>query len=444
MFPGNPGVAEFYIETMRSVQQQAEGKIHVYTAGHAYHGLVIDDDKMEAYNRTSTQDASQIHPQARNPGMSVQEDTDLSSLSLNNLSLPELPPFDGDRVPHGIPLLNDIPVNWVTEPKNDVVCSLREQIMFKLHCMCVLRARHPNSKFILAGNSMGGHLIMEVVRSVERMYVLKHYGEAELKRYDQLNKLDVADVETETDIGVQLEVPYFHAFMKDVKTEVTQVLFTPAELKQWMSLIDDCPAPTTIPPGPGETAGFNVRAATHWLVQTQMLMATVMRIVDTPNGSNFHLITKFMPLIRIGLACISALPGFVKRALSALNANPTTHPDVHACIRLLVNLQSMQNVVKLASHEMEEIRSLDTRLLLRNGEKIVFYMVDGDGWAPMVYTDYLDRLSEKWIKRGWPAHSVYVDQHGMQHAYMFGKSQEMGVEAYKFAASALEKNKLSS
>jgi hypothetical protein len=415
MFPGNPGLAEFYVETMRSISKHSNGSVHVYTIAHAGQGLVTNNTTMPG---PSTLDESPLI--GRPSGMSLPTST--VATPIDDLSLPPLPRFDGHRL-SGVPLLGDAPVPWLSTPcPADKPFSLREQ---------------------------GGHLILEVIRALERTYVLLHYGSDGLKRYDELNMLKVSDVETEgSELGVHLDTSVFQSKVT-LEEKVTQFLFADDELKRWLPLIQDCPAPGSPAPsarpqapaahdedrsmnaGQGQVEGFDVSAATYWIVQTQLLMATVMRIGETPNGVGFTPITRFMPAINVCIQLICALPGFVKRVAAMFSANPFQFPVVHATIRLLINEVTAKNIMNLAKEEMFQIRSLDTRLLLRIADKSIFYMVDGDGWAPMHYTNYLQRLAASWTNRGWKAHRVYVDKHGMRHAYMFGKSDEMGMEALK-------------
>ncbi len=49
LIPGNPGVAEFYSETMREMHSASGKKTHIYCSGHAGQGLIVNQARLSAY-----------------------------------------------------------------------------------------------------------------------------------------------------------------------------------------------------------------------------------------------------------------------------------------------------------------------------------------------------------------------------------------------------------
>lgn len=130
LVPGNPGVAEYYIETMREMHRVAKGAMHIYCIGHVGQGFIVDNTKL------------QLKP--------------MGSDVLSNFDLDD--PV-GTQVPE-----------WLTYPYGEgALYGLREQVSHKMSVLSILRRKHPHSRFVLAGHSVGAFICLEMMRTIDRV-----------------------------------------------------------------------------------------------------------------------------------------------------------------------------------------------------------------------------------------------------------------------------------
>ena len=247
-FPGNPGLCEFYIETMEAVRRAKHGATHVYCIGHAGQGFQVSQAAFEAARA--------------DPAVAA----DVAGMR-----------FDGDALPktiyaNAVVKNTNSATNAAAASENTLngcahgrfmsypfdasrPLSLRAQIAHKLAVLTALRRRHPRATFVLSGHSMGSHCIMETLRSVERAAALRRGGAAGLARWDAAAREGCESVSDSEAVvvmprpgqrgrrggdpaaaGLGAERPRQCGDVAALDNHVTRVEFSAEELSEWTDL----------------------------------------------------------------------------------------------------------------------------------------------------------------------------------------------------------------
>jgi hypothetical protein len=471
LFSGNPGSPLFYVDYMKRIDAEMKGRVHVYAIGHAFHSAAINIENYNQYNKLANEQGK-IDSNGALPCTQIEfPKCDPQHIKKTPEAFHKSPDFKNiSQVSKYI--LKPFPTIDNLEPGDDTQVvefyGLYEQIAQKLSLFCKIRKLHPNSKIIIAGHSMGSYCWLELVRTMERAYVYKHWNEEGLIMWDQKQaEIQVKDVENEQ---FRIKVPLETApdCIKDLENKVSQLRYGPKELDFWIQggLLIGVPEPNQLTPNLDqqidqqidqdnnfdELLQKNALLLTHMssqvsqnallpIIQFHGLMPTILRIADTPNG---HFMTPwfFRQNILHFLVKIltTLLPGPLKRVLFNFPAPLWNYPDVHIAITNFFCYYGIWNVITLATDEMVNIRSLDLNLVQRHADKFWLYMSDNDEWAPTYQREYLQAVNNEWRRQNEHINSnfkngdeiklnklmnVVVDKEGAKHAFCFGNGNDI-------------------
>eukprot|EP00461_Guttulinopsis_vulgaris_P003190 UN03191 len=112
---------------------------------------------------------------------------------------------------------------------------------------------------------MGSYCMLEVLRNVERAWIMKYYGEVGLFMWDveEENALSSSDHRLVENSKYQINIPQCNSdYVNNIPNKISRLLFGPSELKLWMDdMMINTPHPnmSTIPPLPSEIATNTVK-----------------------------------------------------------------------------------------------------------------------------------------------------------------------------------------
>jgi hypothetical protein len=331
-FPGNPGLAEFYIETMESIHAASGGTAHVYCMGHAGQGFLVDQQRLEAALKAGGPAASFRFDGEAIAAASASASAATSKASASgSAAAPATPATTAPAAcAPAAPAcstpthMSDPHCEYMSYPfRAEAPLSLREQIAHKLSVLSALRRAHPRARFVLSGHSMGSHCILEALRAVERVAALARGGAEGLAAWDAATHAECPDAAAAEPATVLPQPgeggrPRQCAAVSALPALVTRVEFGADELMEWRALV-----------------GPRAEDPLSWVTQAQLLFPTVVRIADSPNGDFFVPIFARKWLAAGILRAIALLPAFVKRGLVAFSVSPRQAPVVHAAARMV-------------------------------------------------------------------------------------------------------------
>jgi len=334
LIPGNPGVAEFYIDMMQTLHELSQRRLHIYCVGHAGQGLIIND----------------------------------STLGTSD----DLPPFDFDR-----PVLDkNITATYSNPFKPGQLYNLRKQIMHKLEALNQIRKLHPRaSGFLIAGHSVGAHISLEVLRTLENLETFVRERRDAPRGSKSRQTLNARWDAMVSKHYVESEEQYRKAVQEGKVRQgfasgQNNTLFESEYMEQWSDLA------LSVASSDAQSQSI------PWLKQVHLLCPTVHRIAYTPNGYFFTPVFQFPFVVDAVLGLLRLLPGFVKRTILSFSVSPTRQAPAYAAARLMLHSASLHNITHMAKTEMREIGDVDQSLIKRNAHRLRFYFSGKDGWVP--------------------------------------------------------------
>ncbi|KAF0852823.1 mitochondrial alpha/beta hydrolase (lipid droplet-associated hydrolase) [Andalucia godoyi] len=120
---------------------------------------------------------------------------------------------------------------------------------------------------------------------------------------------------------------------------------------------------------------------------------------------------------------ISWTPNVFKRGLVKLFG-----PKIKDCpgsVERLFSYSTIMNILYLTVTEFHIVRHLDHQTLEKHLDKIVFYYTKDDGWVPIEFFED--------VKSRFPKHEhIYLDKHGVKHAFCLEDSKTIAQEVLPF------------
>ncbi|ETV94389.1 hypothetical protein H310_12024, partial [Aphanomyces invadans] len=119
-----------------------------------------------------------------------------------------------------------------------------------------------------------------------------------------------------------------------------------------------------------------------------LIQPAVMHIGETPRGRQMMPLFvhhKWVPYLAWPIA---QLPTLLKKVLVALFVGP---PEFHKAALGMCDHIVVQNCLKMAWHEMQELQEIDHDLVSKHQHKIQFVFSDYDGWCPPHHVELLQR-----------------------------------------------------
>lgn len=112
----------------------------------------------------------------------------------------------------------------------------------------------------------------------------------------------------------------------------------------------------------------------------------------TPNGRHRICFT-WLPALVISLVAgaISCLPVVARRWLLRKYLGQAKNPDMVEGLAHLVSLSKVQNYLRMAHSEMEEVRALDQELVAGTRDKCFYYFGQSDRWCPLSFAQEIIR-----------------------------------------------------
>lgn len=493
---GNPGVSTFYIEFLEQVQQRANGALHCYALGHAYFSAQTDLERYEAFNAAQLDNIlQQQQTDPKNVALKKKKDGESSpdrhALYKEHHKSIYYPQFDSQRLANTTsnPTLCDKTFLLSHDDTKDHInvdravphvplLNLKQQILQKYVLVSKIRAKHPHSEVVLAGHSMGAYCCTEILRNIERLWLLEHYGEIGLFLWDHAEEkgLPAHDVKAVENEEFLINIPE-NATTAELPEKITRLLFSPDELRLCsvngaMLLNVEGPDKSSVPQLPQElmnndqntkenfdtmnhTAQDEQRVledtyqqqmvqhmthhlplATRKIHSVHGLMPTIFRIANSPNGH--FMLPWFLRrnILAAGVGAITALPGPIRHLLINVAAPFWSQPVANLSVKLFLNEVGIHNCIFMATDEMYNIRSLDLQFVQRNAEKFFIYMSDVDEWAPKYQREYLQNVNKAWEKKGIQKQlTVQVDTQGATHAFVFSHNDVLAEHSVGFLKS---------
>lgn len=287
--------------------------------------------------------------------------------------------------------------SFLTDPKkvqytmnNREQYTLRETISHKQCIFTRIRERHPTSRYILAGHSMGSYVITTILQAIEdiiNIYYIK-------------NKKEIKEIVNMDDVEKEYMIKNIYIPSKDITlpNEVIRIRYTKDELLQWKNIVDPQNILNTTTTTTTDSTNYKIKNTneiyTSFIVQIQFLLPTQLRIADTKNGWNLVCMLRLCRLGILQKLCyiVDIIPNFIVRAILSYIFNINTQNNTISSSCLQFNGESIANACHLYKCEAQSIRCLDIDLLKKYASRCIFYFNENDGWTPSYQIQYIKKL----------------------------------------------------
>ncbi|XP_029657861.1 lipid droplet-associated hydrolase-like [Octopus sinensis] len=150
------------------------------------------------------------------------------------------------------------------------------------------------------------------------------------------------------------------------------------------------------------------------------LFPTIERMSSSPQGK---VVTPFLKLFRWILLLFVYFMSFLplkskQRILCWYFKDEVKYPRcIYASSLNLFDVSCVNNMISMASQEMDMVKELDSCTISKNLHKICFYYGRKDRWCPLNYCDDM--------KKHFPKANIRVCQEGFEHAFVITDSERM-------------------